>query len=168
MSMQTLTDLFEDQLKDLYNAENQLTKALPRMAKRASSAQLKKAFETHLEETREHIERLDQLGEDLGLKLTGKTCKAMKGLIEEGKEVLEEDGEDALIDAALIAAAQRVEHYEISAYGTVRAMAEKLGHSKAVKVLQKTLEEEYAADDKLTDISLKEVLTAAGMGSESN
>lgn len=163
MSLQSLSDVFHDQLKDLYNAENQLTKALPRMAKRASSPSLKKAFQSHLEETREHVERLDQVGESLGFKLSGKTCKAMKGLIEEGKEVLEEDGEDAPIDAALIAAAQRVEHYEISAYGTCRAMAEELGHTDAAKLLQRTLEEEYAADDKLTDISIKEILSAASM-----
>src|SRR4051812_17369525 len=114
MSMDNLDDLFEEQLKDLYNAETQLTKALPKMAKKASSASLKQAFETHLEETKVHIERLQEIAEAMDIKPTGKTCKAMKGLIEEGAEVIEEDGEESVIDAALVAAAQRIEHYEIS------------------------------------------------------
>jgi ferritin-like metal-binding protein YciE len=167
MPMESLEDLLEEQLKDLYNAETQLLKALPKMAKRASSPALKKAFESHTEETRIQIERLQQASEKLGIrKLSGKVCKAMKGLIEEGKEVLEEEGEGPVIDAALVAAAQRVEHYEISAYGTVRAMAEQLGNAQAAKLLQKTLDEESATDEKLTKISEGELLPAAAEGGE--
>jgi len=164
--MDTLTDLLEDELKDLYSAENQLVKALPRMAKKASSPKLKEAFTSHLKETEGHVQRLEQIGESLGIKVKGKTCKAMKGLVEEGKEVLEEDGEDAVLDAALIGAAQRVEHYEIAAYGTVRAIAERLGHTDVVVLLQQTLDEEGAADKKLTSISEREVLVNAGVGNE--
>lgn len=157
MSLDTLSDLFEEQLKDLYNAENQLTKALPKMAKKASSPMLKKAFQDHLAETQVHIERLKQIADELEIKPTGKTCKAMKGLIEEGAEVIEEEGEDSVIDAALVAAAQRVEHYEISAYGTMCALGEVLGHKSAVKLLRKTEEEESAADEKLTQICESEL-----------
>jgi ferritin-like metal-binding protein YciE len=160
--METLEDLLEEQLQDLFSAENQLLKALPKMAKRASSAKLKKAFERHVEETRKQVERLRDVAERLEIKLAGKTCKAMQGLIEEGQEVLEEDGEGPVIDAALVAAAQRVEHYEIAAYGTVRAMAEQLGESQVAKLLQKTLDEESATDEKLTKISQGELLPAAG------
>lgn len=161
MKMQTLSKLFEDQLKDLHSAETQLVKALPKMAKKASASGLRNAFTSHLEETRQHVERLDQVGERLGFKLSGKKCKAMEGLVEEGAEVLEADGPGPVIDAALIAAAQRVEHYEISAYGTARTLAEHLGHPEAAKLLQATLEEESAADEKLTSISLDEVLPVA-------
>lgn len=157
----TLKDLLEEQVKDLYNAENQLVKALPKMAKKATTPSLQKAFEGHLEETREHVERLATIAELLEIKPGGKTCKAMQGLIEEGKEVLEEGGDGSVIDAALIAAAQRVEHYEISAYGTARALAQQLGHSKVVQLLDKTLKEERAADEKLSGISLKELLPNA-------
>ena len=130
--MNNLTELLEEQLKDLYNAENQLLKALPKMAKAASSEELKTAYEQHTEETRVHIERLQQVAEQLGVKPTGKVCKAMKGLVEEGNEVIGEDGHDNVIDAALIAASQRVEHYEIAAYGTVRAIAARaLGDGRA-------------------------------------
>jgi ferritin-like metal-binding protein YciE len=147
MAMETLEDLLEEQLKDLFSAENQLLKALPKMAKRAASPKLKKAFEQHTEQTRQHVERLRDVAERLEIKLSGKTCKAMEGLVKEGQEVLEEDGAGPLIDAALVAAAQRVEHYEISAYGTVRAMAEQLGEKQVAKLLQKTLDEESAADE---------------------
>src|SRR3569832_1400619 len=116
--MESLNELLQDQLKDLYNAEKQLVKALPAMAKKASTPALKDAFTTHLEETKEHVQRLERIGQALSTKLTGKTCKAMAGLIEEGKEVLAEKGNRLVLDAALIAAAQRVEHYEISAYGS--------------------------------------------------
>ena len=118
MKLASLDRLLEDQLKDLYSAENQLVKALPKMAKRASSGGLKEAITSHLEETKQHVERLDRIGQTLGVKLSGKKCKAMEGLIEEGAEALESDGPGPVIDAALIAAAQRVEHYEIAAYGT--------------------------------------------------
>lgn len=161
MKLPTLAKLFDDQLKDLHSAEAQLVKALPKLAKRSSSEDLKEAFTAHLEETKQHVERLDRIGEALGIKLTGKKCKAMEGLIEEGSEILEAEGPGAVIDAALIAGAQRVEHYEISAYGTARALAERLGFADAVKLLQETLDEESAADEKLSTISLNEVLPEA-------
>lgn len=161
MSMDTLSDLLEDELKDLFSAEKQLLKALPKMAKAATSKQLKEAFTSHLEETEGHVERLQEIGELLEIKLTGKVCKAMQGLIEEGKEILQEDGDGSVIDAALIGAAQRVEHYEIAAYGTVRAMAHALKHRDVVKLIEETLSEEGAADKKLTSIAKGEVLRLA-------
>ena len=161
MRMPTIAKLLEDQLKDLYSAETQLVKALPKMAKKASSKGLKQAFTSHLEETKHHVERLDEMGQTLGIKLTGKKCKAMEGLVEEGAEVLEAEGPGPVIDAALIAAAQRVEHYEISAYGSARALAEQLGHEDVVKLLQATLDEESAADEKLTSLSEDEILPTA-------
>src|SRR5665213_3120106 len=115
--MDTLAELLEDELKDIYSAEKQLTKALPKMAKKAASDALRTAFTTHLKETENHITRLESIGQELDIKLTGKKCKAMEGLVEEGKEVIEEDGKNAVIDAALIGSAQRVEHYEMAAYG---------------------------------------------------
>jgi ferritin-like metal-binding protein YciE len=167
MKVPTIEKLLEDQLKDLYNAENQLLKALPRMAQAANGEELKEAFETHLEETREHVNRLDEVGKLLGAKLSGKKCKAMEGLIEEGKEILKEmDGPEGIIDTALIAAAQRVEHYEISAYGTARALAERLGQNRIAQILDQTLEEESATDEKLTEICQNEALPAAEMNGE--
>jgi ferritin-like metal-binding protein YciE len=151
--MNPLQELLEDELKDLYSAENQITKALPKMAKAATAPELKRAFERHLEETRRQIERLNQIGEILDIKLTGKKCKGMEGLIEEGKEVMEEDLEEPALDAGLIAAAQKVEHYEIAGYGTARTHAELLGHSKVAKLLQQTLDEEGATDKKLTQLA---------------
>ena len=145
-----LKELLVDELRDIYNAEGQLTKALPRMAKKASNPQLRSAFETHLRETEGQIDRLDEVFEQLGEKARGKTCHAMKGLIEEGKEMMGEDFEEDVMDAALIAAAQKVEHYEIASYGTVRAWAELLGEDQVVKLLQQTLDEEGATDKKLT------------------
>jgi ferritin-like metal-binding protein YciE len=162
--MESLTDLLADELKDIYNAENQLVKALPKMAKKATSEKLKQAFTSHLTETEGHIQRLEKIGQSLSIKLTGKKCHAMEGLVEEGKEVIEEDGKGGVIDAALIGAAQRVEHYEMAAYGTVRAIAEKLGHKDVARLLQQTLDEEGAADKKLTAISEGEVLSAANDG----
>lgn len=161
MIMESLTELLEDELKDLYNAENQLVKALPKMAKKAASSTLKEAFGAHLEETEGHVQRLEKIGQTLGIKLTGKKCHAMQGLVEEGKEIIDEDEDGPVIDAALIGAAQRVEHYEIAAYGTVRAIAEQLGHDDVAKILQKTLDEEGAADKKLTSIAEGEILEAA-------
>lgn len=161
MKITTLDKLLEDQLKDIYNAENQILKALPKMAKAATAGGLREAFTDHLEETRGQVERLNQIGQMLGIRLTGKKCAAMEGLVEEGREVIEADGEPELIDAALIAAAQRVEHYEISAYGTARTLAEHLGHDRAAELLQETLDEESAADEKLTAVSVGEVLPAA-------
>jgi ferritin-like metal-binding protein YciE len=163
MKLPTLAKLLEDQLKDLHSAEAQLTKALPKLAKKASFGGLKQAILGHLEQTKQQVERLDQIGESLGLKLSGKKCKAMEGLIEEGAEILEADGPGPVIDAALIAAAQRVEHYEISAYGSARALADQLGHADVVDLLQDTLDEESAADEKLSAISLEEILPNAGM-----
>jgi ferritin-like metal-binding protein YciE len=164
MSLSTLDKLLEDELKDLYSAETQLVKALPKMAKAASADGLKKAITNHLEETKGQVKRLEQIGKQLGIKLTGKKCKAMEGLIEEGSEILEEDGPAPIIDLAIIGAAQRVEHYEISAYGTTRTLAEHLGHDKVVRLLQETEDEESAADTKLTGIAVDEVLPAASEG----
>ncbi len=153
MQMETLQDLYIDQLRDLYNAEHQLVKALPKMARAANSDKLRSAFEEHLEETKGHVERLEQVFEKLGVSPKGKKCKAMQGLIEEGKEMMEEDATPQVIDAGLIAAAQRVEHYEMAGYGTVRTFATLLGQSDSADLLQETLDEEGAADKKLTDLA---------------
>ena len=153
MEMESLQDLFVDQLKDLYNAENQLIKALPKMAKAASNSELQQAFTEHLEETKEHAQRLEKIFETLDESPKGKKCKAMEGLIEEGKEMMEEDAEPEVMDAGLIAAAQRVEHYEIAGYGCVRTYAKLLGNEQAAKVLQQTLDEEGNTDKKLTDLA---------------
>lgn len=160
MKIESLEKLFIDELKDIYSAESQLLKALPKMAKAASSQTLRDAFTKHLEETKGQKERLDKIGEQLGVRLTGKKCAAMEGLIEEGKEILEADGPASVIDAALIAAAQRVEHYEISAYGTARALAQHLGNSQAVKLLNETIKEEGETDHKLTEIAEKHIYPA--------
>jgi len=153
MSEQGLKELYIDELKDLYSAENQLVKALPKMAKAASSDELREGFEKHLEQTRGHIQRLEKIFQALGESPKGKTCKGMQGLIEEGSEATEEDYNGSVMDAALIGAAQRVEHYEIAGYGTVRSMAETLGESNHVSLLEKTLEEEKETDEKLTDLA---------------
>ncbi len=166
MAMDTLQELFVDELKDIYNAENQLLKALPKLAKKASTPALKEAFTNHLAQTEGHVERLAEVAEVLGVKLTGKKCAAMEGLVEEGKEILEEEGQSPVIDAALIGAAQRVEHYEMAAYGTVRAMAEELGESDIAKLLQLTLNEEGETDKLLTKIASTEVLAAANAEGE--
>lgn len=153
MSMDSLQGLYVDELKDLYSAENQLIKALPKMAKKATAPELKRAFLEHLEQTKVHVQRLEKIFGKLKEKPTGKTCKAMKGLVEEGKEVIEEDGDDSVIDAALIGAAQRVEHYEMAGYGVVRTFAGLLGENEAMKTLQKTLDEEHATDQRLTALA---------------
>ena len=153
MSMDSLKDLYVDELKDLYNAENQLLKALPKMAKKASAPELKRAFQDHLAQTEGHVDRLAKIFKGLGEKPTGKTCKAMKGLIEEGKEIIEEDGDGSVLDAALIGAAQRVEHYEIAGYGVVRTFASLLGEDDAMQTLQRTLNEEAETDKKLTKLA---------------
>src|SRR5215212_5151306 len=145
-------EMLQDQLKDLYSAENQLVKALPRMAKNATNEQLRMAFERHLEETRGQVARLEQIAEEMGITLRGKKCKGMEGLIEEGKEAMEEF-EDDVLDAALIGAAQKVEHYEIAGYGTARTHAQMLGMTKAARLLQQTLDEEGRTDKKLTDLA---------------
>ena len=148
-----LAELLEDELKDLYSAENQLVKALPKMAKAASSPELRRAFERHLEETKRQVERLNEIGESLEMKMTGKKCKGMEGLIEEGKEVMSEDLDADTLDAGLIGAAQKVEHYEIAAYGTARTHARLLGHGRVARLLQQTLDEEGATDKTLTAIA---------------
>ena len=153
MKLDSLRTLWIEEMRDLYNAENQLLKALPKIAKKASTPELKEAFESHLEETRGHVDRLEEIFQGLGKKPTGKTCKGMQGLIEEGSEMMNEDGPDSVIDAALISAAQRVEHYEMAGYGTVRTFASILGEDEAEDLLQETLDEEGAADEKLTEIA---------------
>lgn len=153
MKLESLQDVFTDLIRDLYNAETQLVKALPKMAKAASSDELRNAFDSHLEETQVQVERLERICEGLGIRAKGKTCKAMKGLIEEGAEVIELEGEPAAKDAALIAAAQKVEHYEIAGYGTARTFAQLLGEDQAAKLLDETIQEEGAADKKLTEIA---------------
>lgn len=153
MKIESLRELFVEELKDLYSAEQQLVKALPKLAKAATSPELRRGFEKHLEETKAQVERLESIFEDLDESPKGKKCKAMEGLVEEGSEVIEEDMEDDVRDAALIAAAQRVEHYEIAGYGCVRTYAELLGESKAAKLLQKTLDEEGATDKALTGLA---------------
>ncbi|MGC4071287.1 MAG: ferritin-like domain-containing protein [Nibricoccus sp.] len=162
-SLHSLQDLLADELKDLYNAETQLTKALPKMAKAASNEDLKQGFLTHLDETKGHIERLAKAFKLLDLPVKGKTCHAMKGLIEEGAEAIEVNAPDAVRDAQLIGAAQRVEHYEMAAYGTARAFAEALGESKVAQLLQDTLDEEGATNKKLT--ALSEVVNAEALAS---
>src|SRR5205814_1645072 len=158
MPNEGLKELYIDELKDIYNAENQLVKALPKMAKAASSEELRTGFEEHLEQTKGHVQRLDKIFEMLDESPKGKKCKGMEGLVEEGAELMEEDFEDALLDAALIGAAQRVEHYEIAAYGTVRAFAEELGESEHVSLLEETLEEEKETDEKATQVRLMPVM----------
>jgi ferritin-like metal-binding protein YciE len=153
MKLDTLKTLYIDELRDIYNAENQLLKALPKMAKAASSAELKDAFEKHLEQTKGHVERLEEVFQDIGETPKSKTCKAMKGLIEEGSEILKEDGEESVIDAAIIVAAQKVEHYEIAGYGSVRTFAQLLGKDKSAELLQTTLDEESEANELLNNLA---------------
>ena len=162
-------DLLIHELKDLYSAENQLAKALPRMAKAATSEQLKQAFQTHLQQTEEQIRRLEKIGKQLDETLKGKKCKAMEGLVEEGKEILEEDGDETVLDLALIGAAQKVEHYEIASYGTARTLAELLGEDQIATILQETLDEEGETDKLLTEIAMElnlEAGVAAGVDEE--
>lgn len=166
MALESLEDLFVHELKDLYNAEQQLLKALPRMAKAASSPELKSAFQEHLEVTRGQVERLDQIFEELGKNPKGKKCKAMEGLIEEGKEILEEDAEPSVRDAALITAAQKVEHYEMAGYGCARTFANLLGMEDAARLLQETLDEEGEADKKLTELAESIINIVAAEGDE--
>ena len=151
--MDSLDALFEDELRDMYDAERQIVKALPKMIKAASSAPLREAFEAHLEETRTQVDRLEQVFASLDLKTRGKHCAGMAGILEEGKDLMGEDGDQAVLDAGLIAAAQRVEHYEITAYGTLVAWGESLGLRDAVSLLQASLDEEKAADSKLSGLA---------------
>jgi ferritin-like metal-binding protein YciE len=149
----TLHDAFVDELRDTYDAEKQLTKALTKLAKTATNPQLRQAFETHLEETRGHVERLEQVFESLDEKVRGKHCDGIAGIIEEGKSIMEEDFDEETMDACLIAAGQRAEHYEMAAYGTLIAWAEAMGHTEAIRLLQQTLNEEKAADKKLSGLA---------------
>ena len=153
MSNNSLRKLYIDELRDLYNAETQLTKALPKMAKGSSNSELRQAFEEHLRQTSEHVSRLEQIFDMLGEKPTGKKCLGMEGLVKEGAETLKEDYEGAVMDAAVIGAAQRVEHYEIAGYGTVREFAQLLGEDEHVALLDQTLEEEKQTDEKLTQFA---------------
>jgi ferritin-like metal-binding protein YciE len=153
MPITTLEELLTDELKDLYSAETQLTKALPKMAKAAQAEDLRTAFEDHLKQTQGHVQRIEQACEKLEVKPRGKKCVAMEGLIEEGKELLTEDVDPSVLDAGLIAAAQKVEHYEMAAYGTVVAHAKQLGYMEVAELLHQTFDEEKAADQKLTHIA---------------
>ncbi len=149
----TLHDAFIDELRDTYDAERQLTKALPKMSRAAASKELRTAFDAHLEETRGQIDRLEEVFAKLDEKVRGKHCDGMAGIIEEGRTLMEEDFSEVTMDAVLIAAAQRVEHYEIAAYGTLISWAQAMGHSDVIDLLQKNLDEEKAADEKLTTIA---------------
>ncbi len=153
LEFNSLNDLFVNQIEDLYDAENRLTKALPKMAEAANSNQLKQAFQQHLTETQGHVSRLETIFRELGVEPKRETCAAMKGLITEGEEMMGAKGDPEVKDAALIAAAQRVEHYEMSGYGTARTFAQRLGRTQAASLLQQTLNEETAADKKLTTIA---------------
>ena len=155
MQLTSLHDLFVAELKDLYSAETQLVKALPKMAKAAASKELKNGFGKHLKQTEVHVERLQQVCEELNFSPRGKKCKAMEGLIHEGAEIIKEEADPEAKDAALIAAAQKVEHYEIAGYGCVRTYAEQMGHQKAARLLQKTLDEEGETDKSLTKLAMK-------------
>jgi len=164
MTKNSLKELYVGELKDLFSAENQLTKALPKMAKAASSDELRQGFEEHLEQTRGHVDRLQQIFGMLGEKGTGKKCLGMEGLVKEGAEIIGEDFEDAMMDAALISAAQRVEHYEIAGYGTVIAYAELLGESEQASLLRETLQEEKETDEKLTGLAKENQRRSAAGG----
>jgi ferritin-like metal-binding protein YciE len=151
--LETLDDLFEMQLKDLYSAESQLVKALPLMAEKAKDGRLRAGFTKHLKETETQVQRLEKIGKLLDIDLGGHTCKAMAGLIAEGQETMSERATEEVMDAALIAAAQRIEHYEISGYGTAAHFAERLGQEKAADLLRQTLDEEQLTDTKLNDLA---------------
>ncbi|HXJ85850.1 MAG TPA: ferritin-like domain-containing protein [Candidatus Binatia bacterium] len=153
MEKGSLRELYIDELRDLYNAETQLTKALPKMAKASSNGELRQAFEEHLRQTSEHVSRLEQIFDSLQEKPTGRKCLGMEGLVKEGAETIKEDYQDVVMDAAIISAAQRVEHYEIAGYGTVRAMAKLLGEDDHVYAIEQTLKEEKETDEKLTELA---------------
>ena len=161
MAVKSVNDLLLGELRDIYHAEKQLVRALPKMAKKAKSDELRQAFEQHLEETKGQVERLDQVFQQLDARSSGKRCEAMEGLIEEAKEMMDEVTTPEVLDAAMITAAQKVEHYEIASYGSVCALAEALGHKDAARLLEETLNEEKAADQKLNQIALSGVNKAA-------
>jgi ferritin-like metal-binding protein YciE len=157
MAVKSVKDLLLDELRDIYHAEKQLVRALPKMAKKAKSDQLRKAIEEHLEETKGQVERLEQAFQKMEVPTRGKRCEAMEGLIAEAEEVMEEIATPEVLDAAMIAAAQKVEHYEIASYGSARALAQALGHNEVARLLEQTLDEEKQADEKLNEIALSEV-----------
>lgn len=166
MEHNALRELYVDELKDLFDAENRLVKAIPKMAKAATSEKLRSGFEEHLEQTRGHVDRLKEIFDAMGEKATGKKCAGMMGIVKEGEEIMDEDFEGEVMDAALISAAQRVEHYEIAAYGCVRTWAELLGENEASALLEKTLEEEKETDDKLTELAEEINVQAKAEGGE--
>lgn len=165
MQRDSLRQLYINELKDLYNAEIQLVKALPKMAKASSNAELRQGFEEHLRQTSEQVSRLEQIFDMLGEKATGKKCLGMEGLVKEGAETISEDYEGAVMDAAIIGAAQKVEHYEIAGYGTVRTFAELLGENEHVSLLEQTLDEEKETDEKLTQLA-EQINSQAVQGEE--
>jgi ferritin-like metal-binding protein YciE len=167
MKMQSLEDVLTDELKDIYSAENQIIKALPKMAK-ASKGDLRNAFEQHLEQTRTHAQRIEQICKELNITPKGKKCEGMEGVIAEGSEVLDAQGTEEAKEAALIGAAQRVEHYEIAAYGTARTHARQLGYDNAASLLEQTLKEERQTDDRLTNIAENQVNQWAKMEGNGN
>lgn len=166
MKMDTLESLLTDELKDLYSAENQLIKALPKMAKNANTDELRRAFEEHLEQTKEHAQRIERICTEMGVSPKGKKCVGMEGLIEEGKEIMTEAEDPTVMEAGMIGAAQKVEHYEIAGYGTASAHARQLGFNNAVKLLEKTLEEEKLTDEKLTKLAENQVNVQAAMNED--
>jgi len=165
MQTNSLRELYVAELRDLYSAETQLVKALPKMAKASSNAELRQGFEEHLRQTSEHVSRLEQIFDMLGEKATGKKCVGMEGLVKEGAETMKEDYDDTEMDAAIIGAAQRVEHYEIAAYGTVRAFAEQLWEDEHVSLIEQTLNEEKQTDEKLTQLA-EQINSEASEGEE--
>jgi ferritin-like metal-binding protein YciE len=165
MGLDSLDKLFLEELRDIYNGEKQIVRALPKMAKAAESAELQQAFTKHLKETEAQVQRLERIFQELGESVRGKQCKGLQGILEEGKEILEKDSDEAVLDAALIAAAQKVEHYEMASYGCLRTYAQLLGYTEAVRLLEQTLAEEGAADKKLTELGesgINEAAAAAG------
>ena len=166
MKMENLHELYVEELKDLHSAEKQLVKALPKMAKAATDPELKQAFENHLEETKEHVARLETILGELDELGRGKKCKGMEGLIEEGSELIEEDPDEDVLDAGLISKAQHVEHYEMAGYGTVRTWAQLMGHTEHARLLQTTLDEEGAADKLLTELAERSINIEANEESE--
>src|SRR5256714_15377914 len=167
MELDTLKDLYVDEIKDLYSAEKMLIKALPKMAKAANDDQLKQAFRTHLKETAEHAKRLEQICDELGVSPRGKKCVGMEGLIEEGEELIKENPDPDVLDAGLISKAQHVEHYEIAGYGTVRPYARQLGEEEQAELLQQTLDEEGEADQLLTQLAESSINLEAEQAGES-
>jgi ferritin-like metal-binding protein YciE len=161
MPVNSVQDLLQQELRDIYDAEKQLVRALPKLAKASSSEQLRQAFQEHLDQTKHQVERLEQAFDQLDMAARGKRCEAMRGLVEEANDTMEEIKTPEVLDAALIAGAQKVEHYEMAAYGSVRALAEACGHREVAKLMDETLEEEKEADQKLNQIALSEVNPAA-------